>query len=93
MKGGRPFVVVILRCSPEENIRRLRGRSQSLKSSRLADVDILKEIRGNHSVYSFYNDGFTEPTVWEYVLDIEDTEPEEAAREILDFIVKDVNEH
>lgn len=89
-EGGRPFVVFLLRCSPEENIRRLLARSAS-PNSRLADADILKEIRQNHFVYSFYNDGFKKPSVWEYQLDIEDTEPEEAARKILE-IMKDVHE-
>ena len=88
MKGGRPFVVFILRCSPEENTRRLLGRSTSPKS-RLTDADILKEIRQNHFVYSFFDDGFKKPDVWEYQLDIEDTKPEEAARKILE-LMKDV---
>ena len=93
VKGGRPFVVFILSCSPEKNVSRLLDRERSLKS-RLADADILKDIRQNHSVYSFYDDGFVlesaRPTVWEYVLDVEDTKPEEAAHQILD-IMKDVH--
>ena len=81
-------MVFILRCSPEENTRRLLGRSTSPKS-RLTDADILKEIRQNHFVYSFFDDGFKKPDVWEYQLDIEDTKPEEAARKILE-LMKDV---
>ena len=88
MKGGRPFVVFILLCSPEENTRRLLGRSTSPKS-RLADANILKEIRQNYSVYSFFNEGFKKPNVWEYQLDIEDTKPEEAAHKILE-LMKDI---
>ena len=85
VKGGRPFVVFILRCSPEENIRRLLGRPASL-NSRLTDTDILKDIRQHHFVYSFYDDGFKQPDVWEYQLDIEDTKPEEAAHKILEHL-------
>ena len=88
MKGGRPFIVFILTCSPQKNISRLLGRRRNLRS-KLADADILKEIRQNHSVYSFYNEGFARPTVFEYVLDIEDTKPEETALKVLD-ILKDV---
>ena len=88
MKGGRQFVVFILRCSPEENIKRLVGRPKSPKS-RLTDANILREIRQNHFVYSFFNDGFKKPDVLEYELDIEDTKPEEAARKILELL-KDV---
>ena len=87
-KGGRPFVVFILHCSPEENTRRLLGRPTNLKS-RLTDANILKEIRQNHFVYSFSNDGFKKPDVWEYRLDIEDTMPEEVARKIME-LMKDV---
>ena len=87
-KGGRPFVVFILHCSPEENTRRLLGRPTSPKS-RLTDANILKEIRQNHFVYSFSNDGFEKPNVWEYQLDIENTEPEEAARKIIELL-KDI---
>ena len=87
-RGGRPFVVFILRCSPEENTRRLLGRSRSPKS-RLTDASILKEIRQHHYVYSFFDDGFKKPDVWEYQLDIDDTEPEKAARKILE-LMKDI---
>ncbi len=81
-------MVFILRCSPEENTRRLLSRSTSPKS-RLTDANILMEIRQNHFVYSFFDDGFKKPDVWEYQLDIEDTKPEEAARKILE-LMKDV---
>ena len=82
-------MVIILSCSPEKNISRLLGRGSHWKS-KLANADILKEIRQNHFVFSFYNDGFARPMVWEYKLDIEDTEPEEAALQILD-LMKDVH--
>ena len=82
-------MVIVLSCSPEKNISRLLGRESNWKS-KLADADILKEIRQNHFVYSFYNDGFARPTVWEYKLDIEDIKPEEAALKILGFM-KDVH--
>lgn len=78
-------MVFILRCSPEENTRRLLGRPASL-NSRLTDTDILKDIRQHHFVYSFYDDGFKQPDVWEYQLDIEDTKPEEAAHKILEHL-------
>ena len=81
-------MVFILHCSAEENIRRLLGRP-TVPKSRLTDVNILKEIRQNHFVYSFFNDGFRKPNVWEYQLDVEDTEPEEAARKIVE-LMKDV---
>ena len=81
-------MVFILRCSPEENTRRLLDRSSSLKS-RLTDAKILEEIRRNHFVFSFLEDGFKKPDVWEYQLDIEDTKPGEAARKILE-LMKDV---
>ena len=81
-------MVFILRCSPEENIRRLLGRP-TIPKSRLTDANILKEIRQNHFVYSFFNDGLRKPNVWEYQLDIEDTKPEEAARKIVE-LMKDV---
>lgn len=85
MRGGRPFMVFILSCSPQENTRRLLGRSRSSKSS-LRDENILNDIRQNHFVYSFFDDGFQKPDVWEYQLDIEDTKPEEAARKILELM-------
>ena len=74
-------MVFILQCSPEENIKRLIGRSTS--KSRLSDVDILKDIRQNHTVYSFLEHGYSTPDVWEYRLDIENLPPEEAARQVL----------
>ena len=80
--GRRPFVVFILQCSPEENIKRLVGRSSTWKS-KLSDADILKDIRQNHTVYSFLKHGYSTPDVWEYRLDIENLPPEEAARQIL----------
>ena len=87
-RGGRPFIVFILRCSPEENTKRLLGRSRSSKSS-LRDENILNDIRQNHFVYSFFDDGFQKPDVWEYQLDVEDTKPAEAARKILE-LMKDI---
>lgn len=81
-------MVFILRCSSEENVRRLLGRPTVLKS-RLTDANILKEIRQNHFVYSFFNDGFREPNFWEYQLDVEDNKPGEAARKIVE-LMKDV---
>ena len=87
-RGGRPFVVFILCCSPEENTRRLLGRSRSSKSS-LTDENILNDIRQHHFVYSFFDDGFQKPDVWEYQLDVEHIKPEEAARKILE-LMKDV---
>lgn len=87
IKGRRPFVVVILGCSEGENTRRLLGRSPGSKS-KLTDVNILKEIRQNEVVYSFYEDGFKSPDVWEYRLDIENTKPKETAHEILELLNK-----
>ena len=81
-------MVFILRCSPEENTRRLLGRSRSSKSS-LTDESILNDIRQHHFIYSFFDDGFEKPDVWEYQLDVEHIEPEEAARKILE-LMKDV---
>ena len=78
----------IRRCGPEEDTRRLLGRSSSSKS-RLTDAKILEEVRRNHFVYSFFDDGYKKPDVWEYQLDIEDTKPEGAARKILE-LMKDV---
>lgn len=83
--GGRPFVVFILKCSPDENIRRLLSRSSS-SNSRLSDVNILTDIRQNHFVYSFFEDGYKSPDVWEYQLDIENVKPEEAAHKILQIL-------
>lgn len=74
-------MVFILQCSPEENIKRLVGRSTS--KSRLSDVDILTDIRQNHTVYSFLEHGYSTPDVWEYRLDIDTLPPEEAAHRIL----------
>ena len=82
-------MVIVLSCSLESNVSRLLGRGSNWKS-KLADADILKDIRQNHTVYSFYNDGFARPTVWEYVLDIEDIKPEQAALKILELL-KDVH--
>lgn len=87
-RGGRPFVVVVLRCSEKENTRRLVGRSPGSKS-KLTDASILEDILQNHVVYSFYNDGCKSPDVWEYELDIEKSTPKEAASNILKLI-KDV---
>ena len=81
-------MVFILRCSPEENTRRLLGRSKS-STSKLTDVNILNDIRQHHFVYSFLDDGFEKPDVWEYQLDVEVIKPEEAARKILE-LMKDV---
>ena len=81
-------MVFILRCSPEENTRRLLGRSTS-SESRLTDENILNDIRQHHFVYSFFDDGFKKPDVWEYQLNVEDTKPEEVARKILE-LMKDV---
>ena len=80
-KGGRPFVVFILQCSLEENIKRLAGRSSTWKS-KLSDVDILGDIRQNRSVYSFLEHGYSPPDVWEYRLNIENISPKEAAHQI-----------
>ena len=80
--GGRPFVVFILQCSPEENIKRLVGRSSNSKS-RLSDADILTDIRQNHYIYSFLEQGYSSPDVWEYRLDNENLRPEEAAHQAL----------
>ena len=75
-------MVFILQCSPEENIKRLVGRSSTSKS-KLSDLDILTDIRQNHYVYSFLEHGYSTPDVWEYRLDIENLQPEEAAHQIL----------
>ncbi|KAL8792684.1 MAG: hypothetical protein Q9195_004744 [Heterodermia aff. obscurata] len=83
--GGRPFVVFILQCSPEENIKRLVGRSSTWKS-KLSDVDILADIRQICSLYSFSEHGYGAPEVWEYRLDIEDIRPEDAAHRILEVL-------
>ena len=80
-------MVFILNCNPEENTRRLTGRSVS--SSKLTDANILKEIRRNHVVYSFFDDGFKAPDVREYQLDIDEIKPEEAAHKMLGLL-KDV---
>lgn len=82
-------MVVILHCSEEENIRRLTGRSPGSKS-KLMDVDILREIRQKHFVYSFYSDGLKVPAHWKYELDIENLEPEKAAGTILGLLKLDV---
>ena len=75
-------MVFILQCSPEENIKRLVGRSSNSKS-RLSDADILTDIRQNHYIYSFLEHGYSSPDVWEYRLDIENLRPEEAAHQVL----------
>ena len=49
------------------------------------DANILKDIRQNHSVYSFFEHGYETPDVWEYQLDIENVRPEEAAHKILEI--------
>lgn len=82
-------MVVILRCSERENIRRLLSRSSGLKS-KLTDASILEDIRQNHVVYSFYNDGFGPPDVWEFELDVEHSGPKDVASNILE-LVKDVS--
>ena len=87
VKAGRPFLVFILRCSPEENTERLLDRSSNSKS-KLTDAKIMEEIRQHHCVYSFFDDCFKRPDVWEYQLDIEHTKPEEAARKILELMKK-----
>ena len=83
--GGRPFVVFILQCSPEENIKRLVGRS-STWTSKLSDVDTLIDLRQNQLVYSFLEHGYSNTDVWEYRLDIENVPPEEAAHRILKIL-------
>ena len=84
-KGGRPFIVFILTCSKEENIKRLADKSRESKS-KLRDVNILEDILKNHFVYSFYKAGFHAPDVWEYRLDITSLKPEEAAAEMLEKV-------
>ncbi len=85
-------MVFILKCSPEENIRRLLGRSSSSKS-RLSDVNMLRDIRQNHFVYSFIENGYKTPDVWEYQLDIENVKPEEAAHKILEILKDGLGAH
>lgn len=84
-QGGRALIVFILTCSVEENIRRLSSRSSGFKS-KLTDVDILKDIRQNHFVYSFYDAGYRQPDVWEIRLDVGDKTPEAAASNMLETI-------
>ena len=78
-------MVIILKCSPEENVKRLLGRPLTAKS-RLSDVDILRDIRQNHFVYRFYDDGYKSPGVWEFELDIESVKPNEAAQKIVELL-------
>ena len=86
-KGGkRSFVVFDLTCSTEENIKRLESRSASCASSRLSDVNILRDIRENHHVYHFYDHGYQAPDVYEYALDIDELKPAQAAAKLLEYL-------
>ena len=77
-------MVFILKCSLEENIRRLRSRSSS-SSSMVLDVKILTNIRQNHFIYSFFEHGHRIPEVWEYQLNNENVKPE-AAHKIVEIL-------
>lgn len=78
-------MVVILRCSEEENTRRFVARTPGSKT-KLTNLEVLKDIRENHFVYSFSAEGFKSPEVWEFGLDIEKLEPAEAAHAILELM-------
>lgn len=85
VRGGRPFWCVFCAVVRKRILGDLLGRSSRSKS-RLTDAEILEEVGRNRFVYSFFDDGYKKPDVWECQLDVEDTKPEEAARKILELM-------
>jgi hypothetical protein len=87
-----PFISVVLECGLEENVRRLAGRASAAAAgassvpttttTKLASVEILREIRAVETLRTFGDDADLE-----LVLDVTALSPQDAAAKIRDVVV------
>lgn len=98
IKRGSLFISVVLTCELEENCRRLVARNPSRddpqaayeslsgRKSKLADVNVLKDIRREHELYRWGGEN-------EIELDVTVMDPREAARRIREFAQARISDH
>lgn len=79
---GRRFYTVILHCEAKENERRLvlPGRGGE-ENGKLTEVERLRQYRERTTIYKFGDAD-------EIEIDVTEVEPEEAARRILEFVLR-----
>lgn len=78
--GGSPFILVVVQCEFEEHMRRATSRERSGSSStKITDIDALRDACGKDDIYAF-GDGY------ELELDVTHLSPAEAARKIHDHV-------
>ncbi|KAM0287738.1 hypothetical protein ACHAQH_000269 [Verticillium albo-atrum] len=80
-RRGIPFASVVLRCTAEENERRIVGEGRGGANTKLIDLDVLRAIRREEGLHRFGGDS-------ELELDITTLEPAVAAEFIRKHVEK-----
>jgi hypothetical protein len=81
---GCPFFSIRLVCAEEEHFRRaVDGRRQNDGTTKLTDINILRQIRMQEDIFSFGGP-------LELTLDVSRMSPDVAAREIVEFIKRNL---